>query len=193
MPRRKKIATKRPDPKPKLPPDTLSPNEAAKILNITGETVKQWIYTGKLTATKLPNGYYRIKHADLNHYLETRRSAAPVLTFADRNKALQDALARIANDKNLDFTTISNTSGALKQFKNQPPNLLVVDLDGFKGGWNLIRKIRSTSSYGSPKILLLSRKGLSDRETAAAVRLEINGCLEDTEALAAEVERLLQS
>lgn len=82
-------------------------------------------------------------------------------------------------------------ASALRQFKTQAPNLLVVDLDGFEDGWKLIRRIRATSEFGSPKILLVCREVLSDRETEEAVRLGVSGCLEGTEALLPEVRRLL--
>ncbi|MCK6499598.1 MAG: hypothetical protein L6Q38_08985, partial [Nitrospira sp.] len=89
--------------------------------------------------------------------------------------------------------TVPDTAAALKQFRNQAPNLLVVDLDGLKDGWKLIRKVRASSEFGSPKVLLLSQKGLSDQETDLAVRLGVNACVDEVKALAAEVQRLLCS
>lgn len=174
-----------------VPTGTLTPNEAGRILNVTGEAVKQWIYAGKLPATKLPNGYYQIKHADLAQYLLNRRNAAQVLALASSDHSLEATLAGIVKEQSLSFTTVTDTVAALKQFKTQAPNLLVVDLDGFKDGWKLIRKIRGCQRYGSPKVLLLSRMGLSEKETAEAVRLGVSGCLEGTGAVAAEVGRLL--
>lgn len=174
------------------PTGTLSPNEAGRVLGVTGEAVKQWIYAGRLPATKLPNGYYRIQHIDLAQYLLNRRNAAQVLALASTDRALETSLAGIAKDLSLAFAAVTNTAAALKQFQNQAPNLLVVDLDGFMDGWKLIRRVRGSVRYGSPKILLLSKKGLSEKETAEAVRLGVSGCLEGTEALAAEVRRLVK-
>lgn len=182
--------------KPRSPrrfdPTSLSPNQAAKILNVTGEAVKQWIYAGKLPATKLPNGYYRIRHGDLAVYLAQRQTAAQVLVFAGVNPSATAALTGIANDQGLAFAAVTNTNAALNQFKTQAPNLLVVDLDGFKDGWKLTRRVRGSVRFGSPKILLVSRKGLSEKETAEAVRLGVSGCLEGTEAMAAEIRRLVK-
>lgn len=173
------------------PKETLSPNEAARILNITGEAVKQWIYHGRLPAVKLPNGYWRIKHADLAAYLERTQTAAQVLTLAGSGGAVHTALAAVAKELDLVYSTVSGTAAALKQFQNQAPNLLVVDMDGFKDGWKLIRKVRATSDFGSPKVLLLSRKGLSDRDTDYALRLGANACLENLKFIKDEVQRLL--
>lgn len=177
----------------KSPKATVSPNEAGKILNITGEAVKQWIYAGKLPAAKLPNGYYRIKHIDLAQYLLTRRNAAQVLALASSDRALETSVAGIAKDLSLAFALVTETAAALKKFKAQAPSLVVVDLDDFKDAWKLIRKVRGSVRFGSPKILLVSRKGLSEKETAEAVRLGVSGCLEGTGALAAEVARLCNS
>lgn len=172
-------------------PSALSPNEAAEVLGITGEAVKQWIYLGRLPATKLANGYWRIKHDDLTKFLEERQTAAQLLTLAGSDRAMQGVLAAVAKDLKIAFNTASDTAAALKQFKVQAPNLLVIDLDGFNDAWKLIRKVRSSPRYGSPKILLLSRKGLSDDETADAVRLKVSGFVEGAEMLVPEVRRLL--
>lgn len=174
------------------PKNTVSPNEAARILGVTGEAVKQWIYAGQLAATKLPNGYYRIKHGYLAVYLAQRQTAHQVLVLACVNSAATAILAAFAKDLNLAFSTVTDTVAALKQFKAQAPNLLVVDLDGFADGWKLIRRVRDSVRYGSPKILLLSRKALLDRENDLAVRLGVNGCVDEAKALAAEVQQLLR-
>src|SRR5882757_7321263 len=50
----------------------LSPNDIGKILNVTGEAVKQWIYRRKLPAVKLANGYWKIKVADFEGFLKAR-------------------------------------------------------------------------------------------------------------------------
>lgn len=172
-------------------PGALSPNEAAEVLGITGEAVKQWIYQGLLKATKLANGYWRIKHDDLTKFLEERQTVVPLLTFAGSNQGMQSILDKVAKDLNFAFTTVTDIAAAQKQIKTQAPNLLVLDLDSFQEGWKLIRRVRGSVRYGSPKILLLSQKGLSEKETSEAVRLGVSGCLEGTEALAAEVRRLV--
>src|SRR5882757_6520547 len=50
----------------------LSPNDIGKILNVTGEAVKQWIYRRKLPAVKLANGYWKVKVADFEGFLKAR-------------------------------------------------------------------------------------------------------------------------
>src|ERR1700748_2516492 len=50
----------------------LSPNEIGKILNVTGEAVKQWIYRRRLPAIKLANGYWKVRVADFEAFLRAR-------------------------------------------------------------------------------------------------------------------------
>ncbi|MCK6472718.1 MAG: helix-turn-helix domain-containing protein [Planctomycetes bacterium] len=58
-------------------PNTFSPNEVARMFGVTGEAVKQWIHRGLLRASKLPNGYWRIRHQDLARYLKFRQKLGP--------------------------------------------------------------------------------------------------------------------
>src|SRR5436190_21499997 len=50
----------------------LSPNDIGKILNVTGEAVKQWIYRRKLPAVKLANGYRKVKVSEFEAFLKAR-------------------------------------------------------------------------------------------------------------------------
>src|SRR3954469_9160140 len=50
----------------------LSPNDIGKILNVTGEAVKQWIYHRRLPAVKLANGYWKVKVSDFENFLRAR-------------------------------------------------------------------------------------------------------------------------
>src|SRR5205823_3916241 len=50
----------------------LSPNDIGRILNVTGEAVKQWIYRRKLHEVKLDNGYWNDKVVVFEAYLKAR-------------------------------------------------------------------------------------------------------------------------
>ncbi|MCX8043907.1 MAG: HD domain-containing protein [Desulfobacterota bacterium] len=57
----------------KIPPDTLSKEilstrEAATLLNVTPQTIKNYIYAGKLPALKTPGGHHRIRRIDLERF-----------------------------------------------------------------------------------------------------------------------------
>jgi len=51
------------------PEGCISPNEAAKKLNITGEAIKQWIYKGRLPAAKAENGYWWVRDNDIKKFI----------------------------------------------------------------------------------------------------------------------------
>ncbi|MCK6472720.1 MAG: helix-turn-helix domain-containing protein [Planctomycetes bacterium] len=171
----------------------LSPNEAGEVLNVTGEAVKQWIYQGLLKATKLPNGYWRIKHDDLKAFLETRQNLSVALYIAGSEPTVS-RISSIAPDFGCKVTAFGSHGAALMAMEDIPAKALIVDTGTFGDGLGLIRKIRKTTRYGSPRILLLSPAPPSERETEAMVRLGVGGCLVSpiTDAvLRAEVKALV--
>ena len=48
-----------------LSKEILNTREAAALLNVTPQTIKNYIYAGKLKALKTPGGHHRIRRADL--------------------------------------------------------------------------------------------------------------------------------
>lgn len=48
-----------------LSKEILNTREAAALLNVTPQTIKNYIYAGKLKAMKTPGGHHRIRRADL--------------------------------------------------------------------------------------------------------------------------------
>ncbi|GMV83822.1 MAG: hypothetical protein AMXMBFR7_50060 [Planctomycetota bacterium] len=76
----------------------LSPNDAAKLLGLTGAGIKQWIRSGKLPAVKGSNGYWHIAPADLEAVVR-RRTEAPrkrVLVYARDPELRQRLVACLA-------------------------------------------------------------------------------------------------
>lgn len=174
-------------------PSALSPNEAGELLGITGEAVKQWIYQGLLKATKLPNGYWRIAPEDLKAFLEARQNLTAVLHIAGSGPPVA-RISSMAEDLGYKAEAIGNLGVALKAMREVPAKALVVDPSFFGDGLGLIRKIRKTTRYGSPRILLLCPAPPSERETEEMVRLGVGGCLVGAvtdEVLLAEVKTLL--
>lgn len=157
-------------------PSALSPNEAAEVLGVTGEAVKQWIRRGVLKATKLANGYWRIAPEDLKSFLETRQNLSAALYIAGTVSKVS-RIFRIAEDLGCKAKGVGNLVVALKAMREVPAKALVVDPSFFGDGLGLIRRIRKTSRYGSPRVLLLNPAPPSEQETAELVRLGVGGCL----------------
>ncbi|KAA6459064.1 helix-turn-helix domain-containing protein [Acidobacteria bacterium AB60] len=57
-----------------VPPQLLTPREAARMLGISYPTIKHWILTGKLKTVRTPGGHHRLTLAGLRPYLEADRS-----------------------------------------------------------------------------------------------------------------------
>jgi molybdopterin-binding protein len=66
----------------------LSPREAAKRLSVSYPTMKQWLYRGKVRASKTPGGHYRITEEEIERLLPaTHRAERPTLgTISGRNQ-----------------------------------------------------------------------------------------------------------
>jgi excisionase family DNA binding protein len=45
--------------------EILNTSEAAELINVTGQTIKNYIYSGKLKSLKTPGGHHRIRRSDL--------------------------------------------------------------------------------------------------------------------------------
>jgi excisionase family DNA binding protein len=48
----------------------LKPSEAGKILNCSGETVKNWMKNGKIQGVQLPSGRWLLRESDVLALLE---------------------------------------------------------------------------------------------------------------------------
>jgi molybdopterin-binding protein len=69
--------------------DLLKPKEAARLLNISYPTLKQWIYQDKIRSVKTPGGHHRIPFSEVERLTEAYTSAAS----KQRNKVEMDAIS----------------------------------------------------------------------------------------------------
>lgn len=69
--------------------ELLKLREAARILNISYPTLKQWIYQGKVRSIKTPGGHHRITRSEIDRLTDRQDgSAANVQSVSGRNKLL---------------------------------------------------------------------------------------------------------
>lgn len=197
MPQNKKAAStqsgKRKGPKPNLEVDQaaarklgllipkslplsrmLSPNDAAKLLGLTGPGIKRWIHTGKLHATKKSNGYWLIKASDLEETIQRRQSdpRPRVLVYAPE-PSTREQLARVMKTQDCESIVTQHVADALLKARNRRPNALVIALDS--GGWTLLQRFRSDSHIRSAGILLFSDRDLTEDESDRALGLKVQG------------------
>lgn len=125
--------------------DTLSPNQVGEMLGITGEAVKQWIYTRKLVAVRMPNGYWRINRTDLQSFLDSRqKSVLPRLLAFVRDSIWTTLKDSRVTDRYLTLRA-NNYADAILKIASWKPMIVVVDIDHLQpDGWRTLRhKVRA--------------------------------------------------
>lgn len=80
----------------------LSPNDIGRMLNVTGEAVKQWIYGRKLPAVKISNGYWKVRVSDIEEFLKVRNGEIKrfVLTNA-QSPEIQQSIEELGHVQSL--------------------------------------------------------------------------------------------
>ena len=174
----------------------LSPNDIGKILNVTGEAVKQWIYHRRLPAIKLGNGYWKVKVADFESFLKARndmgrRRVLITGTAKDHTAEIAQAVERVG----LQAITAHNYADALLKGMDHYPALFVISL-ALKDHdpWKLAEKIRATKVMANIPILLIADNDLSDADADKALKLYAQGFLQrpvDVATLTEEIKRII--
>ena len=174
----------------------LSPNEAGRVLSVTGEAVKQWIYHRRLPATKLSNGYWKIKVSDLESYIRARQNMGQkrILIIDSGGPATNELVSAL---EKLGHQTIvaHNAADALLKATDLYPSLFIVNMDtGPFDAWKLLSKIRRTRNIKNVPILIVSDRDLKDTEGDRALELGAQGFLRrpfKAQTLVQEVEKIL--
>ncbi|MCK5554458.1 MAG: HD domain-containing protein [Deltaproteobacteria bacterium] len=80
--------------------DMVSAREAAEILGVTVQTIKNYIYGGRIQSYKTPGGHHRIRREDLRSFgpLEDRPSREEVLeSYKELYRGYMDTLQALTN------------------------------------------------------------------------------------------------
>jgi len=139
----------------------LTPNQAGKILNVTGECVKQWIYHRHIKATKLSNGYWMVKVQDLTDYIKARQNLGHkkiMIVDTAENKEAAQAVEELGHEP----VTAINKSDALLKAADLYPAMFIINLSANEfDPWKLAQRIRKTRNIRTAAMLLISDKDLS--------------------------------
>lgn len=181
-----------------LPPAEryISPNEAGRILNVTGEAVKQWIYHRRLPATKLSNGYWKVKVSDLEDFIKARQdlSHRRILVIDNQGSSLNEMIAAIEKLGH-EPVIAHNVSDAMLKAVDLLPSLFIVNLSlNPTECWKLVDRIRKTRNIRRLPILILADGDLKESESETALELGIQGFLKrpiKSATLVEEVEKIL--
>lgn len=175
----------------------ISPNDIGKILNVTGEAVKQWIYRRKLPAVKLANGFWKVKVTDFEGFLRARTEVGrrTVLITDGVNAGTKEIIDAI-NQLGLQPVLANNYPDALLKSLDHLPALFVICVsNNDPESWKFAERVRSNKSLRSFPILLIAGNSVTEAETGRAVACEAQGILTrplKLDTLKAEIERILQ-
>lgn len=174
----------------------LSPNDIGKILNLTGEAVKQWIYQRRLPAVKLANGYWKVKVSDFEAFLKARHEVGRrrVLVICSQEDPMTDVVETVQKLGHQPITS-SNYADALLKSIDHHPALFVVNCGATETEpWKLLQKIRATKTLRSIPVLLTAQTELSESDAEKALELTAQGFLKrpaDPQVLHQEIGRIL--
>jgi len=173
----------------------LSPNDVGRILSVTGEAVKQWIYHHRLPAVKLTNGYWKIRIADLEDFIRSSQVYRYTVMCA-----IGTGLSGVAGEavRSLDHECVFGRSLAdsLLKLQDVQPSLCVIDVTGWPDGWKLAEQLALKGRRTDIPILLISDRPLNESDTERAMGLGAKGFLcspFDARALAGEINRILRA
>jgi molybdopterin-binding protein len=71
--------------------DLLKPQDAARLINVSYPTLKQWIYRGKIRSLKTPGGHHRIPRSEIDRFTSAvplPKKPAALNAISGRNKLL---------------------------------------------------------------------------------------------------------
>jgi CheY-like chemotaxis protein len=174
----------------------LSPNDIGKILNLTGEAVKQWIYQRRLPAVKLANGYWKVRVSDFEAFLKARHEVGRRRVLITENKEgdMADVVKAVQALGHQPITS-QNYADALLKSLDHHPALFVINCSAREAEpWKLAEKIRATKALKNIPILLVANEELSEADADRALALGAQGFMKrplNVDTLNQEIQRIL--
>jgi PleD family two-component response regulator len=181
-----------------LPPSErfVSPNQVGRVLNVTGETVKNWIYRRRLPATKLSNGFWKIKVRDLEDFVKARRNLGQkkVMVIDAAGPGLGEIVTAIEKLGHEPIVA-QNAADAVLKAADLYPSLFVVNVSlAHLDAWKLLQRVRETRHIRSAPILIVADHDLKEAESEKALELGAQGFLRrpfKVQTLVEELGRIL--
>jgi CheY-like chemotaxis protein len=175
----------------------LSPNDIAKIMDVTGEAVKQWIYRRKIPAIKLANGYWKVKVTDFEGFLRARTEVGRRhVLITDGGGAGTAEIVEAVNELGHTPVLAHNYPDALLKALDHFPALFVICVTPHDPeAWKFAERIRGNKSLRSFPILIIGGSHISEQDTEKAVATYAQGILArplTAEVLKQEIQRILQ-
>lgn len=170
----------------------LSPNQIGKILNLTGEAVKQWIYLRRLPAVKLTNGYWKVKKSDLERYLQERSEARPTMLVFSECAQLLNGSGAVEGVRAFHAT---NLVDFMLKAADLVPYLVIADVS-MPDAIEAIKRLRKDKKMRSMKVVFFSTTPKIDPNIQNAM-LDLGGqamlISQQEEEIRNEIRRVLLS
>jgi CheY-like chemotaxis protein len=172
----------------------LSPNEIGKILNLTGEAVKQWIYQRRLPAVKLANGYWKVKVSDFEAFLKARHEIGRRRVLITDTQEMSDIHTIVEKLGHQPVAAHNYADALLKSLDHHPALFIINCSTAAMEPWKLISKIRNTKALKSIPILLVADAELSEHDAERALELGAQGFVKrpaNADLMSQEIGRIL--
>ncbi|MEE9464925.1 MAG: helix-turn-helix domain-containing protein [Candidatus Neomarinimicrobiota bacterium] len=167
----------------------LGTSDIARICQVTTVTVGNWIRSGKLKASRVPGGNYRITSADLVCFLETANMPVPPALIGQQPRVLivsddqattgriSNILADIGGSWHVDTACNCLTAGA--KVVQTEPDLVILRLPMAGMDPRVCEQICQTSAWAHCRFLVILTSD-EPTEMAKAQQIGADHCLADT-------------
>jgi hypothetical protein len=175
----------------------LSPADVGKLLNITSEAVKQWIFKRTLPAVKQSNGFWKIKVKDLEAFIAQRIAGIqPAIAIFDYQKTPTGIEQAIGELNHRVISGINEMDFLLKTTRIYPALLFVSLPEKLDTAWPLLDRIRATKTLCKVPMLWFAWNDLPPAELDRAVAYGVRGFHKlpvAKDVLKAEITRALKT
>ncbi len=161
----------------------LGTSSIALICQVTAVTVGNWIRSGKLKASRVPGGNYRVTAGELVRFLRSNGMIIPPELSSERPRVLivsDEASARdrfsnilVERDGQLQIDTADNCLIAGTKLAQLKPDLVILRLPMAGMDPQACKQIRQTSAGARCKLLVILTTGKID----TAQHIGAEGCL----------------
>jgi PleD family two-component response regulator len=132
-----------------------------------------------LPATKLSNGYWKIRVADLEDFIKARQNLGQkkVMVIDESGPAMQEMVTAL---EKLGHQVIAahNAADALLKAADLYPSLFIANVSLTQMDiWKLLKRIRNTRNIRNAPIIIIADHDLKDTESEAALELGAQGFL----------------
>ena len=137
-------------------PHWLTTGQAATYMNVTSETVANWIKKGQLKAGSTPGGHFRVEADELIYFCNQQGFVVPIMIIDD-DATIVSVLTTFLESTGHRVIGCSDVAEAGMMLMKEKPQLLILDLH-LPGthGMKIARMLRDEHELRNTRIFILS-------------------------------------